>query len=64
MAKNRAEPRLAYTINEIDKLRAELSAIRQSRQRLVKAMNHAADEIGKRGLIDLADDLRIAAKFK
>lgn len=60
--KEAAEPRLAYTVEEIDQLRARLSETRQVLQHLRKEARRVADEIGKRGLVDLADDLRLAAK--
>jgi hypothetical protein len=57
-----AAPRDADLIEQLDVLQIKLTEALQSRNSLRKTARRVADEIGKRGLVDLADDLRLAAR--
>jgi hypothetical protein len=57
-----AAPRDADLIEQLDVLQIKLTEALQSRNYLRKTARRVADEIGKRGLVDLADDLRLAAR--
>ncbi len=55
-------PRDCELIDDLKTAREALSLERQQRQYMMREMKRVADELGKRGLIDLADDLRLAAR--
>lgn len=57
-----SEPRDCELIDDLKVSREALSLERQKRQHMAREMKRVADELGKRGLLDLADDLRLAAR--
>ncbi len=57
-----AAPRDVELLEDIEALQANLTEARQTLQYLRRTAKRVADELGKRGLVDLADELRLAAR--